>query len=437
MLATSLPCAFAQGVGSLQPPGGLMRGTAADPNRRQRLDVSVASTGGYDVNSAADPSALGANGQDPTGYSSLLQSALDYSFQGSKVTARANGTSAQRYFQPDNHVVPAYFRSIGHTGNVDMSVHSARTALQINGTAAYSSAPLYALVLPVPQEGEAFTPAPSRDVGVSNFDSFVYGTTALLSHGLTRRSAVAVGVDWRRTDTTGTPDIHRELNMYSARGQMVHRFGRSFTATTLYAYRVGDMKDSNPLILPWRLPEHRAELAVDYRHPISRTRRVTVSARIGASTMLVPQLIPDGGTRGRRDNPFSGDLSAGYDFTRSWRVRAAYRQSVDYVPGLSEPISGRSVTTGLDGLLNRRIDVSLAAGYATGQSAIVNGTSAYQTYNADGWLRYALSRTTAAYVEYVRYFYDSKGTLPLGLGVPMLLQRQGFRAGVMARLPLF
>ena len=153
-----------------------MRGAATDPNARQRLDVSVASTGGYDMNSAADPSTIGVNGQDPTGYSTLLQSALDYSFQGHAVTARANGSSAQRYFRPDDHVVPAYFRSIGHTGGVDLSVHSGRTALQINATGAYSGSPLYALVLPVPQERETYTPAASRDVAVSDFNSLTYAS---------------------------------------------------------------------------------------------------------------------------------------------------------------------------------------------------------------------------------------------------------------------
>src|SRR5712691_5406004 len=125
MMAASLTAASAQGIGSLQPPGGLMRGAATDPNAPQKLDVSLASTGGYDVNSAADPSAIGVNGQDPTGYSTLLQSALDYAFHGRTVTARANGTSAQRYFRPDDGVVPPYFRSIGHSGGLDLSVHSA------------------------------------------------------------------------------------------------------------------------------------------------------------------------------------------------------------------------------------------------------------------------------------------------------------------------
>jgi hypothetical protein len=437
MIAASLPGAFAQGVGSLQPPGGLMRGAATDPNARQKLDVSLASTGGYDVNAAADPSAVGVNGQDPTGYSTLLQSALDYAFHGRTVTARANGTSAQRYFQAEGGVAPSYFRSIGHTGAVDLSVRSGRTALQINTTAAYSGSPLYALVLPVPQESEAYTPAASRDVAVSDFDSLTYGTTATLSHGLTRRSAVSIGIDWRRTDTTGSPDIHRELNTYGARAQMARRIGRTMTATAMYAYRVGDMRDSNPSMLPWRMPEHRAELAFDYRHPLSRTRRVTFSARVGASTMVVPELVPPGGARSRRDNPFSGDVSAGYEFARTWRLRAAYRQSVDYVPGLSEPVSARSVITGIDGLVSRRVDLSMSAGYSNGQSAISGGASAYETYDAAGRVRCALTRITAAYVEYVRYFYDSRGTLPLAPGVPMMLERQGVRAGVMVRLALF
>jgi len=75
--------------------------------------------------------------------------------------------------------------------------------------------------------------------------------------------------------------------------------------------------------------------------------------------------------------------------------------------------------------VSRRIDVSCRAATRPAIRRISNATSAYDTYNAEGRLRCALSRTTAAYVEYVRYFYDSKGTLPWGPGVPMLLERQG------------
>jgi len=31
------------------------------------------------------------------------------------------------------------------------------------------------------------------------------------------------------------------------------------TTSAMYAYRVGEMKDSDPRLLPWRMPEHRAE----------------------------------------------------------------------------------------------------------------------------------------------------------------------------------
>ena len=59
----------------------------------------------------------------------------------------------------------------------------------------------------------------------------------------------------------------------------------------------------------------------------------------------------------------------------------------------------------------------------------------FDTYTGDVRLRYALTRTFAAYVEYLYYFYDSRGSVPIAPGIPAGLERNGVRAGLTLRVP--
>ena len=158
--------------------------------------------------------------------------------------------------------------------------------------------------------------------------------------------------------------------------------------------------------------------------------------RAGGSTITLPAVIDVVGSgRARRYEQFSGQLTTTYDFARSWQVAGSARRGLEYVSGLGEPVLADSVTARLDGLLARRVDFRLSAAYAAGESALTGAASLFNTYTANLRVRYGLTRTLAASVEYLYYFYDSRGTLALVPGLPPKFERNGVRVGLTLRVP--
>ena len=149
--------------------------------------------------------------------------------------------------------------------------------------------------------------------------------------------------------------------------------------------------------------------------------------------MLLPESA--GGTTRPHYGRLSAQVTMNYDFGRTWQTRGIYRRGVEYMAGLSEPVSADSFSASVDGLLVRRVDVLASAGYASGQSALNLNSWTFDTYTGDVRLRFALTRVFATHVEYLYYFYDSRGTAPLDPRIPQGLERKGVRVGLMLWVP--
>jgi hypothetical protein len=130
-----------------------------------------------------------------------------------------------------------------------------------------------------------------------------------------------------------------------------------------------------------------------------------------------------------------GDFAFRYQFRKSWETRASYRRGLEYVPELSAPVYTDGFSAVIGGLFNPRMDFSATAGYSTGESAVLRSASAFDTYTASARVRHAVTRTLAAYVEYLYYYYDF-GRTQLPLGVPSTMERNGIRIGITVWVPV-
>ena len=428
----------AQGTGT-QPSGALSKG-------RQQLNLSVASTSAYDVDAPREASAAtflpGAD--QAAGYSAMLESGADYTFKGRRLQVRANGGSAQRYLRPLDHVLPSSFGSVNHAGSLAISNHWSRTTLSFNQTALYTSSPLYSFFAPSATETSPATATPSEAApaspaspvyGMNTFKGYSYGSAMTLSHNVTRRSGVALTAEWQqqRTESVGTTSGTQQLKMYGGGVQLMHRIARNTSATSRLLYRMSDVQYMTAAVSR-RLTEQGVEFGLEQRQPLSGTRHLTIGGTAGVSTMLVPQLV-GADTSERRYTQFWGQMALNYELTRTWRASASYRQGIDYLAGLSEPVSARTVSATTTGLLSRRVDLAVSAAYSSGASALNLTNSVFDTYTGDVRLRYSPTLLFATYVQYVYYFYDSRGTLPLVPGMPSSLDRNSIRAGLVVRLP--
>jgi hypothetical protein len=108
---------------------------------------------------------------------------------------------------------------------------------------------------------------------------------------------------------------------------------------------------------------------------------------------------------------------------------------MEYVPALTEPVFSDGVSASIDGTITRRLDLTISGAYTNGES-VFQGTSAFDSYNGDLRLRYALNRTLATYIQYLYYVYDFGGNTRLAAGMAPRLERNAVRAGFMLWLPV-
>jgi len=155
---------------------------------------------------------------------------------------------------------------------------------------------------------------------------------------------------------------------------------------------------------------------------------------VGVTSADVPEVIEGLNVRTRRYlGTAEGEI--GYPFGRSWHVKGNYRRGIEYVVDIPEPVYSNSVFVGLDGFLERRVNLSVAGGYSSGDSLMTQGVLAYDTYTANLRVRYGLTRQVGAYAEYLYYFYDFREGALAPLGIPPGLKRNGVRIGMTVWMP--
>ena len=466
MIAAGASQALAQASGPRQGPTGLFVGNS-DPGKHQTLDLTVSSTQGYDSDLVPKLStAVGLGGPESTGYSTMLVGGFEYSLQVSRVQFRATGTSTMRYLRPLDDLY-ASTRSVSHTVGVGIFARlPKRSTVFVNQTATYSPSYLYNLFPQAPSAVPGDAPLVAPDYAVNGFESHTYGTSTTLTHDFTARTSVSAAGDYQSSDTFGGAEGRRPLASYGIRGHFSHRFGPNTAVLTEYLYRNSEFQLAGGAAAGGQLVEHGVNVGMDYTRRLSASRRLNFGAVVGSSVTIVPlqsiavfpdtsssqspepsstlsadasTILPESTARLDAINQYyprmSGQVTLGYEFARNWKLAAIYRRGVDYIPGLGEPISADRFSASVTGLLHRRVDLLASAGYSNGESALNRQGSAFNTYTGDVRLRYALTRTFAAYVEYLYYFYDSRGVIPIAPGISSGLQRKGVRTGLTLRVP--
>lgn len=450
-IAAGVPQALAQGTGLRQRTNGLFGGGSSDASRRQRLDLTLFSSEAYDRDMVLGAStAIGPSAPEATGYSTTLVGAADYAWQGRRVQVRGTGSSALRSYRPLDNIGYSSFRSVSHTAGIGVSARLSKQAtVLVNQTATYSPSYLYNLFPQVPSTTPGDAPPAALDYAMSGSESFFQGTTMTLTHDFTSRSSVSAIADYEKSDTFGGIAGRSALDSYGIRAHFSRRLTPNNTAAIAeYLYRSSEVGRNGGATTGETLAEHGVNIGVDYNRRLSARRRMTFGALIGATatTTKVPELaapesaLAEPAVSGTVERLTAGDqyylrmsgqVMTGYEFGRMWRARAVYRRGVDYVAGLTQPVFADSLTASVDGLLTRRVDVLVSAAYSNGESALNRQSSTFDTYTGDVRLRYALTRTLAAYGEYLYYFWDSRGSLPLAPGIPAGVERNGARVGLM------
>ena len=305
-----------------------------------------------------------------------------------------------------------------------------RTTLFANQTVAYSPSYLYELFPSVSQPGPGEVPTPAPDYSTYNTESYTYGTTASVGHGLTRRGQLSGGLEFSHTNYSREVALQRDQTSYGLHAQFSQNMTRNTAATFGYHYRSTD-----PYVGQGRRAiEHGLDIRVDFSRALSPTRRATFGFTLSPAAVDLPSAI-ESVEELKREFRLLGDAHFAYQVSRMWRAQASYSRTFESVPGLRQPVYADGFTAVIDGFLSSRWDVLVSAAFSDGESALVRGNT-FSTYTANLRLRYALGRAWAVYGEYLYYYYDFQGTAQLPVGVSPALERNGVRVGLTCWIPV-
>jgi hypothetical protein len=400
--------------------------------RGHGLEVSGSVVEAYDGDVPLEVAALASSFGEAQGYSTMFLGNLDYDWQSPRVQVGANGASALRHYQELGE-----FRSVSHTAGFGLSSRlGQRSTLSLNQTAAYSPSYLYSLFPSVSPVDLGDAPVGAPDYATSDTVSYIYGTAATISHGLSRRGNLSATGELQHTDFQQS-DTRQDVTAYTFRGTYLHSVARNTSFSATYRFRTGDLVYGTDDVTELPTPEwqkttgYGVEIGVAHNRPLSASRRVFLNMGFGSSKLDAAERAPGDEGFGYR---LSGQAEFGYQFARTWQVRAGYRRGVEFVPDLSEPAFLDGVTASIEGGLSRSIGVTGLVSYSSGESAFTSSGYLFDTYTGNVRLNWRVTDAFAMYGEYLYYYYDFGKSALLTPGVPSVAERSGARLGITLRL---
>jgi hypothetical protein len=398
--------------------GGLFGGTRSDANDRHRLNFTFAVNEGYDSEVPLQlQSQLPQSGPQSGGYSTTANATAEYVRMSRRGQFRGTGESSFRYYGSLG-TADAVSASAGLGGSLNLP---ARGTLEVNQTAAYSPSYLFGLFPSVTPAEVGETIPIAQDYRADLTESLSYRTNLALAFGSTQGTRFSVSGEYSATDYE-EGSTYDDLTGHQARAGLSHGIGRSLRVSADYEYRVGDFSFGA------RTVEHSLPLGVEYSPALSATRRAILGLKVIPSTLVIPESAANTPVTGRVTK-LQGEASASYPFFRSWMASARFRRNVEYVAVLGEPIFADTASVDVSGLLRRRLDLAASAGFAEGESALQQGNQV-DSYTGTVRLRFALTRSFAAFSEYLYYRFDLRGLGFESLDLPTAFDQHGVRVGL-------
>src|SRR5262245_9621329 len=216
-------------------PQGLFGGGPRTPPKH-RLDFLFSVIEGLDndvpahVLSVVDPQSL-----EFDGFSTMFNASTSYSAQGRRAELGLNAATMIRHYKNTGDT-----RSVGHSAGIGVLFKlPARTSILVNQAAAYTPTYLYGLFPSdeVVTPGDATSTIP--DYSIADLESYLYTTSASLTHEFSPRRKLTAGADYAYTDRLREHLRWADVSSYLIRGEYAQNVSRTTSLTTGLRYRSG------------------------------------------------------------------------------------------------------------------------------------------------------------------------------------------------------
>ena len=419
---TAAPAA-SQGTAARRPAGGLFGATRADHGGPGKLNFTFELAESVD---GALPPEIGvrvARGLQDGGLSTWLAASSDYARNGRRLQLAANASTAFRYYRRHDRI-----DALSHSAGLGASLRLPKQGnLRVESTAAYSPSYLFQL-FPSAESPALGASIPAQpDYQINGTDSYTYRTAIAVAFGSQRGTQVTTSGAFARTDFQDQTAARRDLEIYETGARISHSLSRTGRLSVEYRHRSGEFGYGG------LTNEHRVTIGTEYSPALSPTRRAIVRFNLSPATLSIPEAavaaIAAGETNGRL-NRMLAEASVSYPFRPNWRTTGSVRRSVEYLAVLGQPVLADGARAEVVGLISRRADLSVSAGYASAASILSRNRETLDTYTGEARIRYALKRSVALYSEYLYYYYDLRGQTGLAPDLPNVFTQHSVRAGL-------
>lgn len=273
---------------------------------------------------------------------------------------------------------------------------------------------------------EVGTPADSR---IALRSTVSFDSNAELRLQSSQRTQFTVRYGFRTTSVEEFPDFRSHRAGALWRRQLTRYFGLRLgyefeDSTGRPTFAAPGTPAANAAI---RL--HNVDTGLDYRRPLSFSRRTTVGLLTGFA--FNTQL-------GRRFATVTGIGTLEHQLGRSWTATANVRRGMRVLQALGAPTLENTVGAQVNGLITSRLHLLLSADYAAGQfnpAADAPDTS-YRTSSTTARLRFALARFAAVYAEYGYYRSTLGSGVPFPADFDSSVNRRSGRVGLTTSVPI-
>ena len=287
---------------------------------------------------------------------------------------------------------------VTHNGGVGFSARIARrTILFVNQGVSYTPASLYGLFasVSVPAPGDTI-PGNTDYYTTSSKPTLTYATTARLTQNFGRRDTLLFSYDLQYTDAAETGPLASRLKYYDVGGTWTHPLSTGVGLRAGYTYRSAQYSQTV------RANEKDIDLGIDYNRPLSRSRRTTLGFSVGsAADSALLQGI--NAAEVRQQYRLLVNASLTHRMGRTWSLKGSYQRQAGFVAGLVTPMYGNATTLKAEGVLSRRVSLTMTGAATTGDSFVNSSTggvsslesSRFTTYTGDVQMNVTIRREWA------------------------------------------
>ena len=348
----------------------------------------------------------------------MLLGAADYARTRGHLQIAATGFGAYRYQRAFDRF-DTMSQSAGFGAVIGLP---ARASVRVDQTVAYSPSYLYQLYpAPAPALGEAIPVAP--DYQVVETDSLIYRSNATFSMNVRHGTRVTASTAYERTDFRGALAEQPQLGVHSFSGGVFENIRKNVQFSVDYSYLQSDFRLG-------AAAEQHVALGAEYSRAVSRSRRVTFRGHITPTVVIADPVLDRSGAR--RISNLQGDVAVDYEFRPGWRASGTWQRQTNYIAVVPSPLLADSGLVSVTGLITRRLDLTVSAGYVQSETVATTQLSRIDSRTTNVRMRYAFSRSVAVYGEYVQFNYDYlNGFGGLGSFLPGAFNEHGLRIGAM------